>query len=73
MKVCFITIDLEWAHGDDLRAVKRTDELVPADAQLALAGLDLVVLHPPGFIGYSAVDPLTLDGNRGGDVTHIRQ
>ena len=73
MEVRFIAINLEWAHGDDLCAVKSADELIPANAQLALAGLDLMVLHPPGFVGYSTVDPLTLNGDRGGDVTHIRQ
>ena len=61
---------LEGAHSDDLCTVKRADEFNSADAQFALAGFDLVVLHPSGLVRHGAVYPLALHGDRGGDVTH---
>lgn len=63
-------MDLEWAQSDDLCRVKGANEFNSTDAQFALAGFDLVVLHPSGLIRHCAVNPLALHRDRGGDVTH---
>ena len=70
LKVRLIAIDLERTHGDDLRTIESTDELIAADPQFADAWFDLMILHPPRFIGHSTINPVTLHRNRGGDVSH---
>jgi hypothetical protein len=73
LKISFVSADLQRFHGNDGRGIEGPNEFVPAYTQLAPAGLDLVILHSPGFIGYSAVYPVALDRDRGGDVAHIAQ
>jgi hypothetical protein len=70
LEISFVAADLQRLHGDDLRAIKRPDEFIPANAKLALTWFDLVVLHPAGFVSHGAVNPLAMDRDRGGDVAH---
>jgi hypothetical protein len=73
LEVCFISIDLERTHSDDLRTIESANKLIAADAKFAFPGLDLMVLHSSGFVGHRAVNPLALNRDRGGDVTHMHQ
>jgi hypothetical protein len=71
LEISFITPDLQRLHGNDLGTIKGPDKFIPADAQLALTRLYLVVLHSAGLVGHGAVNPVAMDWNRGGDVTHV--
>ena len=70
LKICLISIDLKRFHGDDLGAIERPDEFIPANAQFTFTGFNLMVLHPARFISLCAINPLAVDRNRGGDITH---
>lgn len=71
LKIGLIPIYLERSHGDYSGAVERADEFCPADAKFTAPRFDFVVLHSARFVGHSTVDPVTLHGNRGGDVAHL--
>lgn len=70
LKIGFISPYLQGPHGDNLSAVESADEFIATDPQLALAGLDLMVLHSARSVGNGAVNPVAMDRNRGGDVPH---
>lgn len=70
LEICFVSVDLKWLKCDDLGTVESPDELVAADTQLALSGLNLVILHPSGFISHGTINPLTGNWDGGGDVPH---
>jgi hypothetical protein len=73
LEVCFVAINLERAHSDYLGTIERADKLISADAKFAFPWFDLMVLHSSGFICHCAVNPLALNRDRGGDVTHTHQ
>lgn len=58
------------AHGEYLGVVVGLDELRSTNPNLAVSGLDAMVLHTAGFIYRSTVNEAVLDRNRGGDVLH---
>ncbi|MEX2232490.1 MAG: hypothetical protein WD824_10035 [Cyclobacteriaceae bacterium] len=73
MKISLISPNLKGSHGNDLGAIKGADKLIPAYPQFAFARFDLVVLHSSGFVSHSAVNPVTVYRNRGGDIAHGAQ
>lgn len=73
LKICFVALDLQRPHGYDLRRIKSPNEFIAADAQFALPWLDSVILHSPRLVCHSAINPVALHGDRGGDIAHYHQ
>lgn len=51
-------MNLNWLHGNNLRAVIGPDKFCAADAEFAKPGLDFVILHSARLVGGGAIHEL---------------